>query len=197
MDGGTGGVCQLDFKYVAGSEIDRECDVSINGQSVGTVTFLKTKDWNDWQHDVVQATCQPGVNVIRLTVNTSRGGPNLDNLVVVPACGSSGGSCKKREGCCSGLCLEDGTCSAPTPAPTKAPTTPEPVAAPVFAPTPAPKTKNPTSSPVVIPPHSSAEFGWRVDGRKLGMPHRNRRSLAAACSALAVWSRTRGWSCAA
>jgi uncharacterized protein (DUF1501 family) len=156
VDGGTGGECQLEFKYAAGSEINRACDVSINGQPVGTAIFPKTEDWSDWQHEVIQATCQPGANAIRLTVSSNRGGPNLDNLVVIPACASHGGTCETSEECCSGVCRGDGTCSALTAVPTKAPTTPDPTVPPSSEPTPAPEpTKSPTAKPTSLPLTSS------------------------------------------
>lgn len=147
VDGGPGGLCQLDFKYAVGSDIDRECDLTINGQSAATVKFPKTEDWDDWQHDIVQVTCQPGMNVIRLTVKTSRGGPNVDNVAVISACGSSGETCETKDDCCSGLCLQGGTCSSPTAAPTNAPTLAQPTPSPTEeAPEPS---KSPTATPTL------------------------------------------------
>lgn len=82
VDGGAGGLCELDFRYTLGDLNNRECELTVNGNSVSTVNFAPTSSWSDYQNDIVSIPCEPGVNKIRLTVATVEGGPNVDKLTI-------------------------------------------------------------------------------------------------------------------
>jgi len=82
VDGGaTGGECVLAFRYASGSERTRPCDIRVNGNKIGTLSFPLTGAWDNWQMQTITTTCSPGTNTVRVTsVDT---GPNIDYLAVM------------------------------------------------------------------------------------------------------------------
>ena len=85
VNGGAGGACSLSFRYTnGGSTGGRPCDVSINGNSVGTVAFSAIAgEWSTWQvSEALETTCPMGPFPLRLTATTTTGGPNIDYLEV-------------------------------------------------------------------------------------------------------------------
>lgn len=80
--GGSGGACQLMLRYAQGGSSIRPCSVTVNGVLVGEASFSQTASWTDWQTEVIETTCAPGTNVIRVTATSGAGGPNVDKLTV-------------------------------------------------------------------------------------------------------------------
>lgn len=106
VDGGIGGDCTLEFRYAFSKDTFRrvmifgltlqlpceirqayhtiifqtnyrECDVAVNGASVGAIRFETTGSWSDWNFRSLDATCTSGTtNVVRLTALVT-GGPNI------------------------------------------------------------------------------------------------------------------------
>jgi hypothetical protein len=71
----------LVFRYGNGSGGNRQCAITINDTTnAGNVTFGKTGAWTTWATASVKVTLKQGNNKIRLTANTSSGGPNLDKM---------------------------------------------------------------------------------------------------------------------
>jgi len=73
------------FRYANGSTDNRQCEFKANGSAKGNVAFAPTGSWTNWSIVEFTVTLNAGSNTIRLTANTSLGGPNLDNFEV---CGS-------------------------------------------------------------------------------------------------------------
>jgi len=82
IDGGSGGSASLIFRYANGSAVNRQCALSVNGNSIGNLSFAPTGTWGTWTTQTVAASLNSGNNTVRLTVNTSNGGPNLDYVNV-------------------------------------------------------------------------------------------------------------------
>ena len=82
IDGGSGDNASLIFRYANGSAVNRQCDLSVNGASIGNLSFAPTGTWGDWTTQTVTVSLNSGNNTVRLTVNTSNGGPNLDYVNV-------------------------------------------------------------------------------------------------------------------
>jgi len=82
IDGGSGDNASLIFRYANGSAVNRQCGLSVNGASIGNLSFAPTGTWGDWTTQTVTVSLNSGNNTVRLTVNTSNGGPNLDYVNV-------------------------------------------------------------------------------------------------------------------
>ncbi|MCU0663159.1 MAG: DUF5010 domain-containing protein [Myxococcota bacterium] len=81
----------LKFRYAASSS-SRQCAVIVNGANVGNVAFSATGSWTTWGTASLTKSLKAGNNTIRISANTSSGGPNLDSMEVLSE--SSGtGSC--------------------------------------------------------------------------------------------------------
>ena len=76
----------LTFRYANGTTVSRPMDITVNGTKVASaVAFPATADWNTWQTVTVDAALNSGSNTVRATATTANGGPNLDELTVLPA----------------------------------------------------------------------------------------------------------------
>ncbi len=69
---------RLTFRYANGAANPRGCDVIVNGTKAADAAFNKTGSWSIWSTLSVETNLVAGNNVIRVTANTSTGGPNLD-----------------------------------------------------------------------------------------------------------------------
>jgi hypothetical protein len=80
----NGGSATLTFTYANASSTpaNRPCEITVNGVSAGTVTFVPTASWTTWTPVSINVTLKAGNNTIRVTANTSTGGPNLDKMDV-------------------------------------------------------------------------------------------------------------------
>jgi glucose/arabinose dehydrogenase len=80
------GTNTLTFRYANGTTAPRPMDITVNGTKVASaVAFPGTADWNTWQTVTVNAALGSGSNTVRATATTADGGPNLDELTVLPA----------------------------------------------------------------------------------------------------------------
>lgn len=79
------GTYDITFRYGNGDTVDRPCTLLVNNVAQGTINFSSNGDWSVWQTVTVTVPLTAGNNVIRLTVSTSSGGPNLDNFTAVAA----------------------------------------------------------------------------------------------------------------
>ncbi len=75
----TAGTYTLTFRYAGNST--RQCQLRVNGVSVGNLAFASTGSWTNWQTETKVVTLNAGNNVLRVVANTSAGGPNLDRMV--------------------------------------------------------------------------------------------------------------------
>ena len=80
----TAGVYTLTFRYSNGSSTSpqRQCELKVNGSSAGNLSFNQTSSWTEWNTESVNVNLRAGNNTIRLTANTSIGGPNFDKMDV-------------------------------------------------------------------------------------------------------------------
>ena len=89
--GSTGGPCTLSARYSNGGSASRPCEVKvfvelspgeIEATVVGTFTFPVTDDsWSTYLDDTIETECPAGDSQrIRITAETTNGGPNLDML---------------------------------------------------------------------------------------------------------------------
>lgn len=84
IDGGNGGNTALIFRYANGGTTNRQCEVSVNGIAVGNLSFSTTGTWGVWMTQTINAILDAGNNSVRVTANTSNGGPNMDYVNVSP-----------------------------------------------------------------------------------------------------------------
>lgn len=81
----SSGTYTLKFRYGNGSSGNRQCALTANGSTMGNISFSPTANWSTWNVQQITATLNSGANTIRLTANTSAGGPNVDSYEI---CGS-------------------------------------------------------------------------------------------------------------
>jgi len=74
----------LQFRYANGTTTDRPMNVTVNGASVGTLSFPGTGAWSTWQTRSVNVSLPAGTSSVRATATTVNGGPNTDFLEWVP-----------------------------------------------------------------------------------------------------------------
>ncbi len=77
------GTFTLSFRYALGNDTaTRDCDITVNGVSVGTVPFSYTGAWDSWSTMTIEAPLNTGSNTVRVTASTGAGGPNVDKMEV-------------------------------------------------------------------------------------------------------------------
>jgi len=79
VDGGSGGDCVLSVNYSNGGSSAKPFEVSVNGNIVGIFAINPTLSAADWNNEIIETTCEPGINTVRLT---STGTGNVNKLVV-------------------------------------------------------------------------------------------------------------------
>lgn len=67
-------------RYSAGNS-DRPVDVTIDGQPIGSLMFLKTKNWDTWMNEMIPFESKNGSFKVRLEANESSG-PNVDMILL-------------------------------------------------------------------------------------------------------------------
>jgi hypothetical protein len=77
---GSSGEAELTLRYANGSAANRQCQLVVNGSSVGSLTFSPSGGWTSWGTQKIKASLRSGNNTIRIVANTSSGGPNLDKM---------------------------------------------------------------------------------------------------------------------
>ena len=84
------GKYNLKLRYANGSSANRQCNVIVNGQNIGSVPFAPTGAWNVWSEATINSVNLTGnVNTIRIQIASGFSGPNLDKLTLEPVSGSS------------------------------------------------------------------------------------------------------------
>ena len=79
----TDGNHTLLIKYANASGVNRQCELKVNGVTVKNLKFSsRFADWNYYWIARVTVNLNSGNNTVRLTANTSSGGPNIDNIAV-------------------------------------------------------------------------------------------------------------------
>ncbi len=84
VNAASAGSHQLTFRYANGGANSRQAAILVNGTSVGNVAFATTGGWATWKTVTISSSLRAGNNTIRVLANTDTGGPNLDNMTVVP-----------------------------------------------------------------------------------------------------------------
>ena len=72
----------LVFRYANATDTDLPLALTVNGRRAGTVSFPATGAWTTWRDVTTTVTLEAGVNRVRATAVTWRGGPNTDRLTV-------------------------------------------------------------------------------------------------------------------
>lgn len=81
LDVETSGNYLITFKVANGSTDDRQMKIEVNGASDYWVqSFLTTASWTNWEERGIVLPLTAGINVIKLTLLTSGGGPNFDYI---------------------------------------------------------------------------------------------------------------------
>ena len=68
----------LTIRFANGGTSDRNMALSVNGKSVGSVSFPSTSAWTTYDEAKIDVTLKAGVNTLKLSSMTSDGGPNVD-----------------------------------------------------------------------------------------------------------------------
>jgi hypothetical protein len=78
------GTQTLIFRYSNGGTVNRPCNVTVNGVSVGTVAFAPTGSFGTYKTTTlpVNLGTAGGFSAVRITSTTAAGGPNLDKMAV-------------------------------------------------------------------------------------------------------------------
>ncbi|MCU0690077.1 MAG: DUF6055 domain-containing protein [Polyangiaceae bacterium] len=88
----SAGQYRLVFRYANGSTSSRRCAVAINDAiNAGNLAFGKTGAWSTWATTSIDVTLKQGNNRVRVTANTSAGGPNLDKMELIASSGGGDG----------------------------------------------------------------------------------------------------------
>ncbi|MEM9325462.1 MAG: Ig-like domain-containing protein, partial [Bacteroidota bacterium] len=84
VDGENGGTAEVTFRYANGSNVNRTCEVLVDGMIAGTLDFppVETGNWSAWTTTRLTLELGENANTIRLQASTSRGGPNVDFMEV-------------------------------------------------------------------------------------------------------------------
>lgn len=79
----TAGNHTLLIKYANGSGANRPCELMVNDTVIKNIMFSSYfDDWNYYWIGRVTVPLKSGNNTVRLTANTSNGGPNIDNIAI-------------------------------------------------------------------------------------------------------------------
>jgi hypothetical protein len=79
------GVVAYFLTYANGSNVNRPCNITVNGVVVGSFNFPPTGSWSNYTTylDVtkpIDLGTAPGFRNVRITATTASGGPNIDNI---------------------------------------------------------------------------------------------------------------------
>ena len=84
------GAYKLKLRYANGSSSNRQCNVTVNGLSAGSVPFAPTGGWSTWGEATINTINLTGnTNTIRIQIASGFSGPNLDRISLEPVAGSS------------------------------------------------------------------------------------------------------------
>jgi chitodextrinase len=74
------GSATLTIRYASNDTNNRQCAIEVNGVSEGNISFAPTGSWTTWTTETIVVPLNAGNNTIRITANTSEGGPNIDYI---------------------------------------------------------------------------------------------------------------------
>ena len=83
----SAGEYDLKIRYANGSTSNRQCELKVNGIVIGNIPFTKTSSWSNWLVTTVTINLSSGNNTVRITANTSSGGPNIDKFDISASSG--------------------------------------------------------------------------------------------------------------
>ncbi|MEV0272329.1 carbohydrate-binding protein [Hamadaea sp. NPDC050747] len=78
----TGPATTLVVRYANGTTADRPMTLSVDGVSLGSVSFAPTGAWTTWSTVTKTISVGSGAHSLRLTASTANGGPNLDRITL-------------------------------------------------------------------------------------------------------------------
>jgi hypothetical protein len=78
----TGQAVSIAIRYANGTTVDRPMTLTVDGKSLGTVSFPGTGAWTTWATTTKTVSLLAGNHTIRLTATTANGGPNLDKITL-------------------------------------------------------------------------------------------------------------------
>jgi hypothetical protein len=87
---GTTGSTSLSYRFANGATTSRPMTITVDGASIGSVSFPVTGSWTSWSSASISASLSAGSHVVRATSTTANGGPNLDSLTVTDGGGGGG-----------------------------------------------------------------------------------------------------------
>jgi len=78
------GTRTISFRYANGGAVNRPCNITVNGTSVGTVAFAPTGSFTTYKTATLSVNLGTtnGFRALRVTSTTAAGGPNLDEIVI-------------------------------------------------------------------------------------------------------------------
>ncbi|TQM84676.1 glucose/arabinose dehydrogenase [Saccharothrix saharensis] len=76
------GTHTLVFRYANATGADLPVDLTVDGRRAGAVGFPATGAWTTWRDVTAAVALEAGVNRVRATAATDRGGPDTDRLLV-------------------------------------------------------------------------------------------------------------------
>lgn len=83
------GTFRLTFRYAIGNNIgSRPCVARVGNSNIGSMTFIYTGSWSNWQTVYIDVPLVNGTNRVRLTATSNTGGPNLDTMTVTTTGGA-------------------------------------------------------------------------------------------------------------
>src|SRR4051812_9193615 len=71
-------------RYANGSSSNRPMDVYVDGVKIGSLSFAKTGSWTKWVTTSITLPLSAGPHTVKVVATSSSGGPNLDQLAVIP-----------------------------------------------------------------------------------------------------------------
>lgn len=82
INGNSGGMHTLTFRYASRDNQNRKCQVIVNGTFAGEVNFAPSGAWTNWVTDTIDIQLERGPNSIQIKASTEKGGPNVDSIEV-------------------------------------------------------------------------------------------------------------------
>jgi Carbohydrate binding module (family 6) len=72
----------LAVRYANGTTLDRPMTLTVDGTSLGSISFPPTGAWTTWATVTTTVALGSGSHSLRLTATTANGGPNLDRITL-------------------------------------------------------------------------------------------------------------------
>jgi len=111
------------LRYANGGGAERPATLAVNGTTAGTLQFDSTDEWTSWRTASLVVSLRQGNNTVRVTANTSAGGPNVDHAELALRAASDlcpSDPTKTAPGLC-GCGVPEGSCGGTSPTAVKLP----------------------------------------------------------------------------